>query len=138
MVQRIDVLIDVHCYNQYQNQQKSNLKDTTNFVNFIEETKVTNRTFLCFNGRHISSAFANLLEIKVSSTYFHKRAFSTTRSLLIIIIKTTKALIWFPGGCLRGLIPNHFFRLRLLLRRLRSAYELAKTRLTESKAEAEG
>ena len=42
MVQRIDVLIDVHCYNQYQNQQKSNLKDTTNFVNFIEETKVKN------------------------------------------------------------------------------------------------
>ena len=31
-----------------------------------------------------------------------------------------------------------FFQLRLRLRRLRSAYELVKTRLTESEAEAEG
>ena len=31
----------------------------------------------------------------------------------------------------------HFFQLRLRLRRLRSAYELVKTRLTESEAEAE-
>ena len=32
----------------------------------------------------------------------------------------------------------HFFQLRLRLRHLRSAYELVKTRLTESEAEAEG
>ena len=32
----------------------------------------------------------------------------------------------------------HFFRLRLGPRRLRSAYDLVKTRLSESEAEAEG
>ena len=32
----------------------------------------------------------------------------------------------------------HFFRLRLLLRRLCSAYDQVKTRLLESEAEAEG
>ena len=32
----------------------------------------------------------------------------------------------------------HFFRLRLQFRRLRSAYDLVKTRLSDSEAEAEG
>ena len=32
----------------------------------------------------------------------------------------------------------HFFRLHLRLHRLRSAYDLVKTRLSESEAEAEG
>ena len=32
----------------------------------------------------------------------------------------------------------HFFRLRLRLRRLRFAYDLVKTRLSESEAEVEG
>ena len=33
---------------------------------------------------------------------------------------------------------NHFFLLRLRLRRLQSAYDLVKTTLSESEAEAEG
>ena len=37
-----------------------------------------------------------------------------------------------------GTDPQSFLPKSLRLRRLRSAYELAKTRLTESEAEAEG
>ena len=33
------MLIQVHCYNQYQNLRSHTLKDTTDFINFIEKKK---------------------------------------------------------------------------------------------------
>ena len=40
------MLIQVHCYNEYQNLRSHTLKDTTDYINFIEKKRWKNRTFL--------------------------------------------------------------------------------------------
>ena len=52
----------------------------------------------------LSSPFATVSEIVVSSTYFHKRAFSTTRSL--IIIKKSQGPNFVPWGMPEGTDPQ--------------------------------
>ena len=42
------MLIQVHCYNQYQNLRSHTLKDTTDFLNFIEKKKVEKPNVSCF------------------------------------------------------------------------------------------